>query len=130
MIQRPEARPSISPPTTHNSTDMNTPRSVAYGWGVRPTTVQHTNNPQALCVATGIGYYLAKGANEERWKDQHARGLRSNDKLDCGSFYARAELTRTGKEKIALQEAQEAAAAEGAAPTPTGVEGRRRGPKF
>lgn len=38
---------------------------------------------QALIVATGIGYYFAKGENEKRWKDQRARGLRSPEHQDC-----------------------------------------------
>ncbi|GMK54309.1 hypothetical protein CspeluHIS016_0108950 [Cutaneotrichosporon spelunceum] len=33
---------------------------------------------RALIAATGVGYYFAKGVNEERWKDQRARGLRAN----------------------------------------------------
>lgn len=34
-------------------------------------------------MATGIGYYFAKGENEKRWKDQRARGLRSPEHQDC-----------------------------------------------
>jgi hypothetical protein len=40
---------------------------------------------QVLMLATGIGYYMAKGTNEERWKDQRARGLRSSERTDCES---------------------------------------------
>ncbi|KLT43027.1 hypothetical protein CC85DRAFT_327725 [Cutaneotrichosporon oleaginosum] len=69
---------------------MNTPRSVAYGWG-------------ALIVATGIGYWYAKGVNERRWNDQRARGLRANP--------------TDWKEKVA---AEEAAAANPDAPAEAG----------
>lgn len=68
---------------------MNTPKSVAYGWAVSLTCLLQsmsrgvTDKFQALIVATGLGYYYAKGENERRWKDQRARGLRNTDHQDC-----------------------------------------------
>ncbi|BEJ11105.1 hypothetical protein CspHIS471_0105270 [Cutaneotrichosporon sp. HIS471] len=63
---------------------MNTPKSVAYGWA-------------ALIAATGVGYYYAKGVNEERWNGERAREMRSSPS--------------NWKEKIVATESAEAAPA-------------------
>ncbi len=72
---------------------MNTPRSVAYGWGVRYySKVTLMQRLSSSLPASGTGTVssprrtpeltIAKGVNERRWNDQRARGLRANP-TDC-----------------------------------------------